>query len=110
MRPITIKNVTFGIPVTYGPFAEGYAVSGFFLAVLLCLLFGAALHTLSNFCYGRKLFAATCGLYFMSHLENIQNSVASTVLMTPKMVECYVLLRICLLFTSRKENTIRKPL
>jgi hypothetical protein len=101
MRPITIRNVTYGIPVTYGPFAEGYAVSGFLLAVLCCVLFGAALHAFSNYCYSRNLFVATCGLYFMSHLENIQNSVASTILMLPKMIECFIVLRIFMLFTSK---------
>ena len=40
MRPHSIGNVTSGVPVTYGPLAEGYAISGLALGIVLSISFG----------------------------------------------------------------------
>lgn len=94
MRPITISNVTGGVPVSYGPLAEGYAITGLMLGIILCIVFGAFLAYFCNACYSEKLFTTSCGLYFVCRLENLQNGVASLILMFPKMLQCYVLIKV----------------
>lgn len=101
MRTISIEKVTYGIPVTFGPMAEGYAISGMILGLFLCLTFGIIMKKLCSACYSQKLFSVTCGFYYMCHLENLQNSIGSTILMVPKMLECYLVLRIFQIFSSK---------
>jgi len=40
MRPRSVLDVTSSVPVTYGPLAEGYAISGLVLGILLSISFG----------------------------------------------------------------------
>lgn len=109
MRPFTIRNVTSGVPVTFGPMAEGYAIMGIWLGSILCILFGAAIKFFCQACYSKKLFPNVCGLYFIFHLENLQNSFGNLVLMLSKAVQCYFLIKICLLFvTPLNKNQIGK--
>ena len=102
VRPQSLINITRGVPVTYGPMAEGYALSGLLLGLSLCLIFGIIIRKFCSACYSNNLFAVSCGLYFISHLENLQNSLGSTILMTPKMLECFLLVRLLQMALSKK--------
>lgn len=104
MRPFTIRNVTSGVPVSFGPMAEGYAIIGIWLGIVMCILFGASIKLFSYACYSKKLFPSVCGLYFLFHLENLQNSFGNIVLMLPKAVQSYFLIKICLLLVTPLKN------
>lgn len=102
MRSQTIGNVTRDVPVSYGPFAEGYAISGLILAILLSIFFGILMSKLCALNYKKNLLSMTCGLYFVSSLHILQNSTGYFFLMLPKALQCYALLYILKIFFSFK--------
>lgn len=95
MRPFSMRNVTYGVAVTFGPMAEGFSIGGLSLGIFLCILFGALIGFFCKSCYSIKLLPTLCGLYFMFHLENLQNSFGNLILMLSKVLQCYLLLKIC---------------
>jgi len=107
LRSQTFGNVTRDVPVSYGPFAEGYAISGLTLAILLSISFGILISKLCDLNYTKNLLSITCGLYFVSNLVVLQNSTGSLFLMLPKALLCFTLLYILKIFFSfetRKSN------
>lgn len=99
MRPLSIPNVTPGVPVTYGPLAEGYAISGLAVGILLSIIFGAIVSKLCDLNYSNNLFGISIGMYFICHLESLQNSTGTLLLLLPKALQCFlclILLRILL--------------
>jgi hypothetical protein len=107
MRPLSIVNVTPGVPVTYGPLAEGYAISGIALGIGLSILFGAIISRFCDLSYSKNLLGISCGVYFICHLETLQNSTGTLLLLLPKALQCFLflsLLRILLSAVSPKRE------
>ena len=100
MRPLSIRNITYGVPVTFGPMAEGYSIDGMSFGLIMCIIFGVLMVIFCSSCYSKKLFPTVCGLYFIFHLENLQNSVGHLVLMVPKMLQCYILIKVCFVIVT----------
>lgn len=103
MRPHSIVNVTSNVPVTYTPLAEGYAISGLALGITLSISFGALVSKLCDLSYSKNIFSISLGMYFICHLETMQNSTGTLLLLLPKALQCWLLLyilKVCL--PSRK--------
>lgn len=99
MRSHSVVDATLDVPVTYGPLAEGYAISGLVLGIVLCISFGILTSKLCDLSYSTNLLSITIGMYFISHLETIQNSTGTLVLLLPKALQCFLmfyLLKVCL--------------
>jgi hypothetical protein len=108
VRPHSVVNVTSDVPVTYGPLAEGYAISGLVLGILLSISFGILISKFCDLNYSNNLLSITIGMYFISHLETMQNSTGTLILMLPKALQCFLmfyLLKVCL---SSKRLTRKK--
>lgn len=100
MRPFSINNVTPGVPVTYSPLAEGYAISGLVLGIVLSIFFGSLVSKLCDLNYSNNLLGISIGMYFMCHLETLQNSTGTLILLLPKALQCFICLGLLRIFLS----------
>lgn len=104
MRPHSLSNVTLTVPVTYTPMAEGYAISGIALGILLSMSFGILISKLCNMNYSNNLFSIALGMSFICHLELLQNSTITLILWFQKAIQCWLLLFIFKIILTSKRN------
>ena len=104
MRPISISNVTSRVPVTYTPLAEGYAISGIALGIVLSISFGILISKLCDLNYSKNLPSISMGMYFICHLENLQNSTGTLLLLFPKAIQCWMILYLLKISLTRRKN------